>query len=127
MEGADSVGAGQLREEIKIECPFSSVTNSRRVWRREPERDARSVKRYNNYIVSHLYYKLPLNSWNIKYSQDVTRVRIYLNTLSYWQCVCARDIVCVCVCVRACVRVRARAPRGLVCAYLGHSLCKNVS
>ena len=37
---ADSVG-GQLRGDK--ECPFSGVTKSGRVWRKVPERDARSV------------------------------------------------------------------------------------
>ena len=39
-EGADRV-AGQLRENI--ECPFSGVAKSGRVWRKVPESDARSV------------------------------------------------------------------------------------
>ena len=39
-EGPDSVG-GQLRRDKG--CPFSSVTNSGRVWRKVPESDARSV------------------------------------------------------------------------------------
>ena len=30
--------------EIKIECPFSGVTKSVRVWRKVPESDARSVQ-----------------------------------------------------------------------------------
>ena len=30
--------------EIKIECPFSGVTKSGRVWRKVPESDARSVE-----------------------------------------------------------------------------------
>ena len=30
--------------EIKIECPFSGVTKSGRVWRKVPESDARSVQ-----------------------------------------------------------------------------------
>ena len=41
-EGADRVG-GQLRGDK--ECPFSGVTKSRRVWRKVPESDARSVVR----------------------------------------------------------------------------------
>ena len=39
-ERADRV-AGQLREDK--ECPISGVTQSGRVWRKVPERDARSV------------------------------------------------------------------------------------
>ena len=38
LEGADRV-------EIKIECPFSGVTKSGRVWMEVPESDARSVGR----------------------------------------------------------------------------------
>ena len=40
-EGADSVGV-QLHGG-KIECPFSGVASSGRVWRKVPESDARSV------------------------------------------------------------------------------------
>ena len=39
-EGADRVG-GQMRGDR--ECPFSDVTKSGRVWRKEPENGARSV------------------------------------------------------------------------------------
>ena len=39
-EGADRVG-GQLRGDK--ECSFSGVTKCGRVWRKVPERDARSV------------------------------------------------------------------------------------
>ena len=37
--------------EIKIECPFSDVTKSGRVWRRVPESGARSVI----YSLTHTY------------------------------------------------------------------------
>ena len=40
-EGADRVGGHQPRGDI--ECPFSGVTKSGRVWRKVPESDARSV------------------------------------------------------------------------------------
>ena len=39
-EGADRIG-GQLRGDK--ECPFSGVINSARVWRKDPESDARRV------------------------------------------------------------------------------------
>ena len=42
-EGADRVG-GQLRGDK--ECPFSGVTKSGRVWRKMPESDGRSVRRF---------------------------------------------------------------------------------
>jgi len=46
-KGADRVG-GQLRGDK--ECPFSGVTSSGRVWRKVPERDARSVLEPGKFI-----------------------------------------------------------------------------
>ena len=40
-EGDDRVG-GHVRGDK--ECPFSSVTNSGRIWRKVPESDTRSVR-----------------------------------------------------------------------------------
>jgi len=64
-EGADRV-AGQLRGDK--ECPFSGVTKSGRVWRKVPERDARSVTHTVTKLQALVYDVLPSTNAMIRYA-----------------------------------------------------------
>ena len=63
-----SLGNGAGKPYSSVECPFSGVTNSGRVWRKVPESDARSVE--SPHAPGIAFRHLPPNSARFSYATE---------------------------------------------------------